>query len=125
MFLDYKIKCIISTVIIINSFISLIHNYQYKSGIIYTFNNFGQYSVSSSTKNITNVPEIYLGVSDINFTYSKEFGLIEVIYYINLFDQKFHLIKPSNLSLLFNLGIFCNLYNFETNENIYSFPHIG
>lgn len=124
MFLDYKIKCIISLVIIINSFISLIHNYQNKSDIIYTFNNFGQYSVASSTKNITNVPEIYLGVSDINYTYSKEFGLIEVIYYINLFDQKFHLIKPSNLSLLFNLGIFCNLYNFETNENIYSFPHI-
>jgi hypothetical protein len=34
------------------------------------------------------------------------------------------LIKPSNLALLYNLGIFCNFYSFESHENIYSIANI-
>ena len=85
---------------------------------------FGQYSFSSLATNISNIPEIYLGIEDINFTYSKKYNLIEMIYFINIFDQNYHLIKPSDLPILYNLGILCDLYNFKTNENIYSIANI-
>ena len=124
MICNYIIKYVVLSIIFINSFLSLNINEQYKSNINLNFNNFGQYSLASCSRNITNVPEIYLTLSDINYIYSEEFNLIEVTYYINLFDLKFNLIKPSNFSLLYNTGLLCNLYNVEINENIYSFPHI-
>ena len=124
MICNYIIKYVVLSIIFINSFLSLNINEQYKSNINLNFNNFGQYSLASCSRNITNVPEIYLTLSDINYIYSEKFNLIEVTYYINLFDLKFNLIKPSNFSLLYNTGLLCNLYNFEINENIYSFPHI-
>ena len=42
------------------------------------------------------------------------------MFYINIYDKNFNLIKPSDLVLLYHINIFCNYYNFETNENIYS-----
>ena len=124
MICNYIIKYVVLSIIFINSFLSLNINEQYRSNINLNFNNFGQYSLASCSRNITNVPEIYLTLSDINYIYSEKFNLIEVTYYINLFDLKFNLIKPSNFSLLYNTGLLCNLYNFEINKNIYSFPHI-
>ena len=44
--------------------------------------------------------------------------------YINIYNSNFHIIKPTDLSLLYNIGIFCNLYIFESNENIYSIANI-
>ena len=91
-----------------------------KDDIISNFGNFGQYSLSSLAKNKVKFPEIYLTITDLHYTYSKRNHLIEIIYYITFFDINYHLIKPSNLASLYNLGIFCNFYSFETHENIYS-----
>lgn len=88
------------------------------------FNKFGEYSLTSLAKNIANMPEIYLSITDIRITYSNNHNLMEIIYYINLYDQNYYLIKPSNLPLLYNLGILCDFYSFSTKENIYSIANI-
>lgn len=66
------------------------------------FAKFGQYPLTSLAKNQANIPEIYLAIEDISLTYSKVYNSIEIIYCLNIFDQNFHLIKPSNLPLLYN-----------------------
>ena len=124
MYINFIIKYALLVVILINSYISLIVKTQSNGENDYSFNNYRYYSIASLARNITNIAEVYLTISDINYIYSKEYNLIEVTYYINLFDLKFHHINPSNLHLLFNLRILCNLYIFEQNENIYSFAHI-
>ena len=40
--------------------------------------NYRRYSFHSDIKNITNIPEIYLDVSDLNYSASEEYNLIEV-----------------------------------------------
>ena len=102
----------------------LITNKEIQNDIIYNFDKFGKYSLSSLTKTIIKFPEIFLTVSDLQFTYSKTFNIIEIVYHINLYDQNFHIIKPSNLPLIYNLGILCNFYSYDTNENIYSIANI-
>ena len=92
--------------------------------INYNFIKFAKYSLTPLTKNVINIPEIYLSVTDLNITYSKESNLIEVVYYITFFDVNHQLIKPSNLPLLYNLSIFCNFYSFRGHQNIYSFANI-
>jgi len=85
---------------------------------------FGQYSFSSLSNKFSNIPEIFFSINDITYSFSKKFGLIEIKYSLNLYNKDFHIIKPTDLSLLYNMGIFCNLYIFETNENIYSIANI-
>ena len=121
---NYIIKYTLFIIIFINSFISLTINNKCKQDINYNFTNFGQYYISSYGRKIFNVPEIYLSLTDIKYTYSIEYNIIEIEYYINIFDQYFHLIKPPDLARLYNLQFFCNFYSFEINENIYSFPNI-
>jgi len=82
------------------------------------------YSFHSDIKNITNIPEIYLDVSDLNYSVSKEYDLIEARYYLKLFDNDFKIIKPSYLIPFYNINILCILYLVETNENIYSLSNI-
>ena len=99
---------------------SIILKSEIKNDIISNFGKFGQYSLTSLAKNKAKFPEIYLTITDLNYSYSKKNNIIEIIYYITFFDVNYHLIKPSNLALLYNLGIFCNFYSFESHENIYS-----
>ena len=81
-------------------------------------------SFSSYINNITDCPIIYFDVKNISYSYSKDYGLIEVKYLIFFFDSNFNDIKPSNLALLYNLSIFCDIYIYKTNENIYSVSNI-
>ena len=74
--------------------------------------------------NISNSLNIYFSVSDVKFTYSKENGLIETLYNLYFYNQEFNIIKPSDLPFLYNLSILCNLYNYDINDNIYSFSNI-
>ena len=83
-----------------------------------------RYSFHSDIKNITNIPEIYLDVSDLNYSFSKEYDLIEARYYLRLFDNDFNIIKPSYLIPFYNINILCVLNLVETNENIYSLSNI-
>ena len=121
MILNDLIKYVILFIIFLNS---LKLKNEIKNDVISNFCKFGQYSLTSLAKNKAKFPEIYLTITDLNYTYSKKNNLIEIIYYITFFDIDYHLIKPSNLALLYNLGIFCNFYSFETHENIYSIANI-
>ena len=100
MYINFIIKYALLVVILINSYISLIVKAKSSGENDYSFNNYRYYSIASLARNITNIAEVYLTISDINYIYSKEYNLIEVTYYINLFDLKFHHINPSNLHLL-------------------------
>ena len=82
------------------------------------------YSFHSDIKNITNIPEIYLDVSDLNYSVSEEYDLIEARYYVKLFDNDFKTIKPSDLIPFYNINILCVFNLVETNENIYSLSNI-
>ena len=121
MILNDLIKFIILLIIFWNS---IILKNEIKNDIISNFGKFGQYSLTSLAKNKGKFPEIYLTITDLNYTYSKKNRLIEIIYFITFFDINYHLIKPSHLALLYNLGIFCNFYSLETHENIYSIANI-
>ena len=120
-FLLNLIKYVLLLIIFFNS--RTLNNYS-KTDINYNFIKFGQYSLTPLAKNVTNIPELYLAVTDLNISYSKEYNLIEIVYYITFFDIKYDLIKPSNLPLLYNLSILCNYYYIRGHQNIYSFANI-
>ena len=86
--------------------------------------NYRRYSFHFDIKNITNIPEIYLDVSDLNYSVSEEYDLIEARYYIKLFDNDFKKIKPSDLIPFYNINILCVFNLIETNESIYSLSNI-
>ena len=75
-------------------------------------------------KNLTNISDIYLNIMNITYSYSKINQLIEIKYYIKLKDENNNKIKPSDLSLFYNLHFLCVLYIFEKNEIIYSLANI-
>ena len=121
MILINLIKYVVLLLIFLNS---RTLNNNYKSDLIDNFGKNVQYSLSSLSKNVINIPEIYFEITDCNITYSKANNLIEIIYYITFFDINYHLIAPSNLSLLYNLSIFCNFYSLRDHTNIYSLANI-
>ena len=121
MILEHIIKYGLLFIIFINSAILYSHN---KYNINNNLAEFGHYSFSSLSTKFPNIPEIFFSVTDIIYNYSKKYGLVETKYYINIYNNNFHLIKPTDLPLLYNIGIFCNFYIFETNENIYSIANI-
>ena len=82
------------------------------------------YSITSTIKNITNIPIIHLKVSPKTYYYSTERKLIEITYFIKFKDENYHLIKPSDISLFYNLHIFCSTFFYEENEKIYSIANI-
>ena len=121
MILKLLCKYALLFIILINP---LIINDHQTNDISYNRANFGQYSLSSLEKKISKTPEIYITITDISYSYSKIFNIIETVYYLSIYDQNFYQIKPSDLSLKYHIGIFCNFYTFETNENIYSIANI-
>ena len=79
-----------------------------------------KYSYSSKIENISNINNIFLTLLNIEYYYSNEYQLIEIKYFIKLSDKENYIIKPSELSLFYNLNLICNTYIFEINDNIYS-----
>jgi len=82
------------------------------------------YCLSSYVGNITNITDVYLTSINISFDYSKVYEIIEAKYYIKLIDQNNNVIKPSDLTLIYNLHLLCRIYIEENDENIYSIPNI-
>ena len=100
MFLNNIIKNVLCIVTIIN--IIIIDNLN-KNDIIEDLVKLNEQSNYSIINNITSIPLIYINVVDIKYTFSKQFGLIEVKYFINLFDKNFINIKPSRALSLYKL----------------------
>ena len=95
-------------------------NYIINNKVIESLN----YCFSSYVENLTNITDVYLTSINISFDYSKEYEIIEAKYYIKLIDQNNKIIKPSDLTLIYNLHLLCRIYIEENNENIYSIPNI-
>jgi hypothetical protein len=121
MILEHLIKYGLLFIIFINSEILYTQN---KENKIKNLAEFGHYSFSSLSTKFPNIPEIFFSVTDIIYNYSKKYGLIETKYYINIYNKNFQLIKPTDLPLLYNIGLFCNFYIFENDEKIYSIANI-
>ena len=54
---------------------------------------------------------ISFNLSSVNYHFSYNFNIIEVEYYFQFFDKENNIIIPSDLSLYYNLHIFCILKN--------------
>ena len=74
-------------------------------------------------ENITNIRNIFITLKILNYYYYKENELILVNYYFQLNDINDNIIKPSDLSLIYNLVFLCDIYLYENNENIYSYAN--
>ena len=127
MILYYIIKYALLMIFITNSF----HIFIQKFNIFKNYNNDinqipidNKYDIALTIKNITNIPVIYLKVTPITYYYSTENKLIKVTYFIKFKDENNHLIKPSDISLFYDLHIFCNTFYYEENEKIYSLANI-
>ena len=121
MLLNNIIKNAISIIIIIN--ILIINNFN-RNDINENLVKLNEQQTYSIINNITNIPLIYINVEDIRYCYSKKFGLIEVKYFINLFDENFKNVKPSRALFLYRLKILCNIYIYDINKNIFSIANI-
>ena len=120
-------KCIIIVILII-----LIYNIVHilsqkdnkKSNIKNLIEQCNNCSYSSYLANITNLTNIYITLTNISYYYSNEYELIEITYYIKLSDHNNSIIKTSDLPLVYNLTLLCDIYISENNESIYSIPNI-
>ena len=79
------------------------------------------FSFKNTSKNFT---KFYLKIENIDYSFSKLYGMIEVIYYINIYDKNYNKLKPFLLASLYGISCLCNIYISKTNENIYSFANI-
>ena len=121
MILINLLKSIILVIIFLNS---QILDSNYKTDINYNSDKYGRYSLISLEKYSKKSPEIYLKITNLNITFCKDNDLFEIKFLVTFLDLEFHIIKPSDLSLLYNLSIFCNFYTFRGHKNIYSFANI-
>ena len=101
----------------------LINEYN-KNNITNNILKLNEFSYYSNIKNISDIDKIYFNLTDIHFSYSKYFSLIEVKYFINFFDENFNNIKPSKIVSFYGLSLLCNIYISESNQNIYSIANI-
>ena len=106
---------IIINIIIINKFYkknnSIVKSKSYKNNNLNNenynlFNNeFNKFNYLKKMVNKIN----YLKVIDINYCYSFRNEIVKIEYNFGLFDEKENLILPSDISLFYNISIFCNL----------------
>lgn len=121
MIINYILKYFLIFIVLLNSLYKYNENENFFPNI---FNDHYQYSTSFYLKNITHIPDIYITVTKINYYYSTVYHLKEIGYYIKLNDKNNNLIKPSDLSLLYDLHIICITYSFEKSENLYYLANI-
>jgi len=121
MYLNILIKNVEILIIVLNILIIINLN---SIDINFNLLKINEYSFHSSINNISNIPSIYVNIEYFNFSYSYQFGLIEVQYFINLFDENFNLIKPTYISSIYDLSLLCNVQLTEANQNIYSISNI-
>ena len=121
MILIYIIKYVILFIIfLVNSYYI---NNSNKIDAHHYFDYVHENKFSCFIKKIKNIPNILLTVIKINYNYSKEYNLIQIIYYMKITDIS-GLLKPSDLALLYDLHILCDIHISKNNENLYSIPNI-
>lgn len=66
----------------------------------------------------------YFSISNIHYSFSYKYDIVKVEYNIGIYDEKKNLIYPSDVSLYFNLKVFCFLEINNIRISIYSLPGI-
>ena len=60
----------------------------------------------------------------IKYNFSYKFDIVQMRYNISIYDENNISIKPSDLSFLYNIHLFCLIKNVNNNTIIYSYPNI-
>lgn len=99
-------------------------NFQQNNNINNKIINFKNYSIYSFRKNSTVNTNLFVSVTNITYSYSKKYELVEVKYFIKFINDKKDLIKPSDITFVYNMHILCDIYIYDNQENIYSLANI-
>ena len=121
--LNLLIKLIILIIIIIKCICLSNLSCPYKYGK-YNKMDLYNYNVSTHIENITNIENIFFKIINLSYVYSQEYQIIEIKYFISLYDKNNNIFKPSDLSLRFDLHLVCDIFIVKSNNNIYSFANI-
>jgi hypothetical protein len=73
---------------------------------------------------ISNQSHIYLNAKNLNYFFSFKYNITQLEYNIHFYDKSYHLIKPSDIILLYGLRIICYMQVINSNINIYSIAAI-
>jgi CDP-glycerol glycerophosphotransferase (TagB/SpsB family) len=91
---------LITIFLILNSFINL------KKNVLF--------SLFRLFKGNLDIKEIYFNYKNLLFSFSYKFNITEIKYNIYFYDKNNNIIKPSDLTLFYNLHIICHM-NYENN----------
>ena len=109
---------------IVNIYIlfSLIDNFcgskQNNSSLKLYCNSTISFTLNHERKNKT----FFLNISHIKTSNSLKFNIVQIEYFIYIFDENKELVKPSDLSFRYDLHIFCNMKLLNDSVDIISFP---
>ena len=78
----------------------------------------------SKKKNSIRNTNINYNITNLEYSFSFKYNLIKIKYDIIFYDENRALIKPSDLSLYYNLHILCQIEIIKTGEIIYSIGNI-
>ena len=78
----------------------------------------------SKKKNSIRNTNINYNITNLEYSFSFKYNLIKIKYDIIFYDENRALIKPSDLSLYYNLHILCQIEIIKTGEIIYSIANI-
>ena len=74
--------------------------------------------------NAFNIKEIFFKLSNISYIINYRFNIIQIEYQILFYHKNLTLIIPSDLSLNYNLHLFCHIYQIHSNSSIDSLAYI-
>ena len=66
----------------------------------------------------------YFSISNIHYSFSYKYDIAKIEYNIGIYDEKKNLVYPSDLSLYFNLNVFCFFEINNIKVSIYSLSGI-
>lgn len=68
--------------------------------------------------------KIFFNITYFNYTFSFKYNILKIFYYIGFFDKNNYIIAPSDLTLYYNLQIFCHVNKLNNNTNIGSLASV-
>ena len=115
------IKILKVLVLIIFKFlINLNNNINIQKNQFFFFNN---YFILINYKKIKNITISY-NITNFEYNFSFKYKINKIKYDIIFYDEKRTLIKPSNLSLVYDLHVLCHIKQIVSGEMIFSIANI-
>ena len=104
----FYLKFIIASI----CFAIIINNYNNQ----FSISNNHRYNSNFNTIKLNTLQNIKISITSMNYSFSYKFHLAKIEYNIAFYDLYHNLIEPSDLTLYYNLHIFCHAV--EINNNI-------